>query len=102
MLAANIYYYYYYYSHDRYPNQVPQRSGLLWVTSLWSNRPLVQGDFPGGPVVGTSPSSMGGAGLIPGWRARIPRASWPKNQNIKQKRCCDKFNTDFKNGPHQK
>ena len=25
-----------------------------------------------------------------------------KDQNIKQKQCCNKFNEDFKNGPHQK
>ena len=25
-----------------------------------------------------------------------------KNQNIKQKQYCNEFNTDFKNGPHQK
>ena len=59
-------------------------------------------DFPGGPVVKTLPSNAGGAGLIPGWGAKIPRASWPKNQNIKQKQYCNKFNKDFKNGPHQK
>ena len=58
-------------------------------------------DFPGGPVVKTSPSNAGGAGSIPGWGAKIPHASWPKNQNIKQKQYCNKFNKDFKNGPHQ-
>ena len=42
-------------------------------------------DFPGGPVVKTSPSNAGGTGSIPGWGAKIPHASWPKNQNIKQK-----------------
>ena len=26
----------------------------------------------------------------------------PKNQDIKQKQCCNKFNKDCKNGPHQK
>ena len=26
----------------------------------------------------------------------------PKNQNIKWKQCCNKFNKDFKNGPHKK
>ena len=26
----------------------------------------------------TSPSSAGGAGLIPGWEAKIPHASWPE------------------------
>ena len=59
-------------------------------------------DFPGGPVVKTSPSNAGGAGLIPGWGAKIPHASQPENQNIKQKQYCNKFNKDFKNGPHQK
>ena len=63
-------------------------------------------DFPGGPVVKTSPSSAGGACLIPGWGAKILHASWPKNQNIKkekQKQHCNKFNKDLKkNGPHQK
>ena len=61
------------------------------------------GDFPGGPVVKTSPSKAGGAGSIPGGGAKIPHASWPKQGNIKkQKQYCNKFNKDFKNGPHQK
>ena len=59
-------------------------------------------DFPGGPVVKTSPSNAGGVSLIPGWGAKMPHASQPKNQNIKQKQYCNKFNKDFKNGPHQK
>ena len=59
-------------------------------------------DFPGGPVVKTSPSSVGGAGSIAGQGAKIPHASRPKNQIIKQKQYCNKFNKDFKNGPHQK
>ena len=50
----------------------------------------------------TSLSIAGGAGLISGRGAKIPHASWPKNQNIKQKQYCNKFNKDFKNGPHQK
>ena len=53
-------------------------------------------DFPGGSVVKTSPSSAGGVGSIPGQGAEIPCASWPKNQNIKQKQYCNKFNKDFK------
>ena len=53
-------------------------------------------------MVKTSPSSAGGAGSIPGNGAKIPHVSWPKNQNIKQKQYCNKFNKDFKNGPHQK
>ena len=48
------------------------------------------------------PSNAGGAALIPGQGAKIPHASRPKNQNIKQKQYCNKFNKDFKNGPHQK
>ena len=59
-------------------------------------------NFPGGPVVKTSHSNTGGEGLIPGRGAKIPYASRPKTQNIKQKQYCNKFNKDIKNGPHQK
>ena len=59
-------------------------------------------DFPGGPVVETLPSNAGGVGLIPGRGTKIPHASGPKNQNIKQKQYCNKFNKDFKNGTNQK
>ena len=38
------------------------------------------GDFAGGPVVKTLPSNAGGAGSIPGWGAKIPQASRPKNK----------------------
>ena len=48
------------------------------------------------------PSNATGSGSIPGQEAKIPHASWPKNQNIKQKQYCNKFNKDFSNGPHQK
>ena len=44
----------------------------------------------------------GGAGLIPGQGTKIPHASWSKNQNVKQKQCCNKFNEDLKNGPYHK
>ena len=37
-------------------------------------------DFPGSPVVKTSPSNAGGAGSIPGQEAKIPHASWPKEK----------------------
>ena len=50
------------------------------------------GDFPGGLVVETSPSNAGYVGSIPGWGAKIPHASLVKNQNIKQKQYCNKFN----------
>ena len=53
-------------------------------------------------MVKTLPSNAGGVGSIPGRGAKIPYASQPKNQNIKQKQYCNKFNKDFiKNGPHQ-
>ena len=41
-------------------------------------------------------------GSIPGQGAKIPHALRPKSQNIEQKQYCNKFNKDFKNGPHQK
>ena len=49
----------------------------------------------------TSPSYAGCACLVPGQRAKIPHASWPKkNQTVKQNQCCNKFNKDFLNGPY--
>ena len=44
-------------------------------------------DFPGGPVVETSPSNVGGSDLIPGQEAKTPQARGQKktHQNIKQK-----------------
>ena len=53
-------------------------------------------------MVKTSPSSAGSAGSIRGQGAKISHASGPKIQSIKQKQYCNKFNKDFKNGPHQK
>ena len=53
-------------------------------------------------MVKTSPSNAGGGSWIPGWGAKIPHASQPKNQNIKQKQYCNKFSKDLKNRPHQK
>ena len=60
-------------------------------------------DFPGSPIVKpSSPSSAEGVGSIPGQGTKIPCASWPQNQNIKQKQCYNKFNKDFRNDPHKK
>ena len=42
-------------------------------------------------MVKASPPSAGGVGVTPG-----QEASWPKNQNIKQKQYCNKFHKDFK------
>ena len=53
-------------------------------------------------MVKTSPSNAAGLGSIPGWGAKIPHALGPKNQNIKQRQYCNKFNKGFKNGPHLK
>ena len=53
-------------------------------------------------MVKTLPSNAGDVGSIPGRGAKIPHASGPKNQNIKQKQYCNKINKDFKNGPHEK
>ena len=42
--------------------------------------------FPGSPAVKTSPSNAGGAGLIPGWGAKIPHALRPKNQKTENRK----------------
>ena len=60
------------------------------------NKRVASGDFPGGPVVKTLPSNAGSTGSTQGRGAKIPHASQPKNQNIKQKKYCNKFNKDFK------
>ena len=49
-------------------------------------------------MVKTLPSNAEDVSLIPGGGAKIPHVLGPKNQNVK----CNKFNKDFKNGPHQK
>ena len=61
-------------------------------------------DFPGRPVVKTSPSNTEDTGSMPGWEAKIPHVSGPKNQNIQQKQYCILTNSikTFKSGPHQK
>ena len=75
---------------------------MAFQAYLSSFQELAERDFPGSPVVETSPSNAGVVGSIPGRGAKIPHASGPKNQNIKQKQYCNKFNKDFKNSPHQK
>ena len=47
-------------------------------------------------MVESLPSTAGAAGSIPGRGAKISHASQPKNQNIKQKQYCNKFNKDLK------
>ena len=46
---------------------------------------MATGAFPGGLVVKTSPSNVGSEGSIPGRGAKIPYASWAKNQSIKNR-----------------
>ena len=54
-------------------------------------------------MVKTSPFNAEGMCLIPGQEAKIPYASWPKkSKHKKQKQYCNKFNKEFKNGPHFK
>ena len=53
-------------------------------------------DFPGGPMVRASPCNAGGVGLTPGQGTKIPHASWPRNQDIKPKQCCNRFSKDLK------
>ena len=55
------------------------------------------GDFPGSPGLKTSPFNSGGVSSIAGGETKIPHASQPKNQDIKKKQYCNKFNKDFKN-----
>ena len=58
-------------------------------------------EFPGGPVIKTSPFNAEDMGSIPDRGTKIPHALRPKNQNIRQKQYCNKFNEDFKNSPQQ-
>ena len=51
-------------------------------------------------MIKTSPSNAGDASSIPGRGVKITHALGLKNQNIKQKQYCDKFNKDFKNSPY--
>ena len=53
-------------------------------------------------MVKALPFNVEGAGLIPAWTAKIPQALLPKKQNIKQKQCYNKFNTDLKKGLYLK
>ena len=53
-------------------------------------------DFPGGPVIKTSPPNTEDVSSIPGQGTKIPHASQSKNQNIKKKQYCNKFNKDLK------
>ena len=80
--------------------QNPVHQVRTWT--LYSESPGL-GNFPGSTVVKDFALQCRGVQvrfLIGELRSHM--ASWPKNQNIKQKQYCKKFNKDFKNGPHQK
>ena len=87
--------------------EAPQTKQAHYSLSPWGTyveygfKNMVLG-LPWRPVVKTLPSSAGSVGSIPGWGAKIPHASWPKNQNIKQKQYCNKFNKNFKKLVHIK
>ena len=70
--------------------------------TVWYFKNLCVKECRDSPRVKTMPSKAEGVGLIPGWGARTPRASQPKNQTIKQKQYWSQFSKDFKNGPHSK
>lgn len=71
------------------------------MTAIWNQnlekktRIIGKGDFPGHPVVETSPFNVWGASLIPGGEARIAHASPPRNKNIKQAHYRNTLNKDF-------
>ena len=59
------------------------------------------GDFPGGPMVKTSPFYAEGAGLIPDLGTKNPTSHNQKKKNPKSQ-YCNQFHKDFLNGPYQK
>ena len=58
-------------------------------------------DFPGCPVVRTSPFNAGSTGSVPGWAAKLPRAAQSKTPNMKQNVVTNTIKT-LKNGPNPK
>ena len=68
------------------------------VGYFFSSRSLIVGNFPGGPVVKTSPSNVGGAGWGCGfdpWSGNYhPTCLMAKK--LKQKQYCNKFSKDVK------
>ena len=52
-------------------------------------------EFSSGPVVKTSPSNAGDVGSIPVQETKVPHALGPKNQNLRQKQHCNKYNEDL-------
>ena len=84
------------------PRQAPLFMGTLQARILeWFAMPSFRGssrprDQTRVSCIGRHPSSAGGTSSIPGWELR-PKALRPKNQNIKKKQYCNKFNKYSKN-----
>ena len=53
-------------------------------------------------MVKTLLSNVRIVGLTPSQEAKIPHISQGKNQDIEQKKYCNKFNKDFNNDPYKK
>ena len=81
------------------PMPLSPKSSLINVTTEAKPFKISVRDFPGCPVVKNSPSNSGGAGLTLG--LGVPQGQKKNQKNIKQKECCNKFNKNFKNEPHQ-
>ena len=79
----------------------------MGILSVIGNHQNLKGRVvPGSPAVKTSPSNVGAVlqsvlqSLIQEQRLYMPPG--PKNRNIEERQHCNKFNNDFKNGPHPK
>ena len=83
------------------PMPLSPKSSLINVTTEAKPFKISVRDFPGCPVVKNSPSNSGGAGLTLGLGVPQGQKQKKKQKNIKQKECCNKFNKNFKNDPHQ-
>ena len=77
---------------------------FFWLyASIINSLALMFRDLPVCLVVKTSPSNAGSVGSVPDLKAKNPHVSWPKNQNIKQKQYCNKFNNKaLKSGTDKK
>ena len=77
-------------------------SGDLLIPGIEPRSPALQKGTLLSEPPGKPPSNVGSLSSIPDWGAKTPHASRPKDQTIKQKQYCNKFNKDFKNDPCQK
>ena len=82
-----------------HPNQKGEQWLRLWCKTkgqlVYDERVSCR-HFPGSPVVKTLPSNTWCVGSIPGQGAKILHALWLKNEKMKQKQYCIKFNKGSK------